>query len=123
MVNNRLYLKCYDCGAKLFLGKSMMDGYYTGGFFDAKQLSDFFGEHTYCIKGENGPYSDGDFKLEYEDPFECPKCKGAIDADDKYCRHCGQLVVWDDGKKPKKEWIKGEDGAFQFMEVKPEAEA
>lgn len=103
MANNRLYLKCYCCGKTLFLGKSFLSGYFTDGLLDIKDLNNFFDDHSYCIEGENGPYSDGDFKLEYEFPFECPKCKGPIDADDKYCRHCGQLVVWEEDIKQKEE--------------------
>ena len=92
MANNRLYLKCIDCGATLFLGKTFLDGYYTNGLVDVEGINKFFDEHKYCHEGEIGPFSDGDFKLEYEFPYECPHCQGAVDPGDKFCRSCGKNI-------------------------------
>lgn len=27
---------------------------------------------------------------------DCPECKEAIDIGDRYCRHCGQKLKWED---------------------------
>lgn len=95
MANNRLYLKCICCGETYFLGKSFLDGYFTDGFVDQKDLNKFFDDHEYCHNGDKGPWTDGDFRLEYEDPIQCIVCKGPIDPDDKYCRHCGREITED----------------------------
>ena len=26
--------------------------------------------------------------------FACGECRGAIDSQDKYCRHCGRRIIW-----------------------------
>lgn len=31
--------------------------------------------------------------------YVCGECHGAIDSNDKFCKHCGQLVCWDEQNK------------------------
>ena len=31
--------------------------------------------------------------------YECGACRGAIDPNDKYCRHCGRELKWDEDEK------------------------
>ena len=93
MANNRLYLKCICCGGEYFLGKSFLSGYCTDGFVHPKELDEFFDKHTYCHNGDKGPWTDGDFRLVYEDPMTCEVCKEPIDPDDKFCRHCGRKIM------------------------------
>ena len=91
MANNRLYLKCAICGKEFFLGKTFLDGYYNC-HTDMHGLNKFFDEHKYCHEGERECFSDGDFRLEYEIPWECPWCKKPVDPEDKFCRHCGKPI-------------------------------
>ena len=52
MANNRIYLRCQACGDTLFLGKTLLEGYwyesYDGVSLQAK-LNEFFMKHNYCL--------------------------------------------------------------------------
>ena len=89
MANNRIYLRCNECGEMLYLGKSFLQGYYWVNYGKENgdpnsppledRLNEFFHKHTYC--GDNG--SDGDYSIEYEFPIDsvarkvvpCNACK------------------------------------------------
>ena len=66
MANNRIYLRCKNCGKGFFLGKCYggsyftEDDYYKEGIIIA--LNNFYEEHCFCNKG----ISEND--LEYYEP-------------------------------------------------------
>lgn len=84
MANNRIFIRCRNCGEALFLGKTFWDGYYWnayGGPPLEERLNKFYTEHTYCSKekAKSVPYdeevwpieggyenSDGAFEIVYE---------------------------------------------------------
>ena len=70
MANNRIYLRCKECGGELFLGKHFGGPYYWTDYSEAngleprplgKQLNDFFEKH-YLECGAD----EWLFELEYE---------------------------------------------------------
>ena len=58
MANNRLYIRCKQCGEVIYLAKhfggSLHTADYNGDFID--KLNDFWEEHCYCLQG-NEHYS------------------------------------------------------------------
>ena len=70
MADNRMYLRCKNCGEAFFLGKRLGDGYYTRDFYYAdgsmiKRLNEFYDKHEW-------EYSDG--REEREDRLESVDC-------------------------------------------------
>ena len=66
MANNRIYLRCKDCGAEFFLGKRFGEEYYISDYpSDEKplkgRLNDFYEKHYMC--GMKGP---DNFEMTYE---------------------------------------------------------
>lgn len=58
MANNRIYLRCKQCGATLFLGKHSMAEYHWENYRDETShledfLNKFFEEHCWCDKELN----------------------------------------------------------------------
>ena len=56
MANNRIYLRCKQCGDVLYLGKTFSGGYsYTD--YDninlVEKLNEFYGKHEFCIEELN----------------------------------------------------------------------
>ncbi len=55
MANNRLYIRCKNCGKKLFIGKHFVDGWYVGNYnenYDKKfgeAINNFHNEHLQCF--------------------------------------------------------------------------
>lgn len=104
MANNRIYLRCNECGEKLFLGKSFLMGYYWTNYGKLNgdpnsppledELNEFFIKHRYC--GDNP--TDGDYSIDYETPINtvarkvvlCEECRYGIRRYGKYlCGHWG----------------------------------
>ena len=56
MANNRIYLRCKQCGETLFLGKCGLSEYYWQFFGEHQdthledELNDFFKKHCFCEK-------------------------------------------------------------------------
>lgn len=65
MANNRIYIKCDQCGRRFCLAKSYGDGFYVNNEFDEILLNEFFEVHAFCMGGK-GVGTEGDFSLEYE---------------------------------------------------------
>ena len=77
MADDRLWLKCKECGEKLFLGKffySFEGGFYWQNYGEKPEhledgLNAFYNKHFFCgdrdIEQRDGPYY-GNFKLIYE---------------------------------------------------------
>lgn len=79
MANNRMYLRCKNCGDILLLGTTMSNGY---GTFDKEiyyKLNAFYDNHNFCDKDKNineilycdtplGKYNHNDniFEIAYE---------------------------------------------------------
>lgn len=63
MADNRIYLKCRNCGDTLFLGKRIGFGYYWRRYNDDRplevRLNEFYEAHEYCGKPDC-------FEIEYE---------------------------------------------------------
>ena len=80
MANNRIYLRCKNCGDGFFLGKSYGINYYTDDVYYkdnfVKELNKFYEEHCLCnkeINKEMVKYLEPRFKKEekhYENNFE-----------------------------------------------------
>ena len=80
MANNRMYLRCKNCGKGFFLGKCFgwqygtNENYYKYGFIN--ELNKFYSEHCGCDKEEDKrdiEYLEPKFKKEdrhYENQFE-----------------------------------------------------
>lgn len=58
MADNRMWLKCRECGDKVLLGKCFSGRY--GMFHTEKEIDEFFNKHIGCEPWEN------QFELEYE---------------------------------------------------------
>lgn len=71
MADNRIYMRCSVCGAKLFLGKSFMDGcYYANyqpelGSLETK-LNRFYDEHMHLDDPEQYNLLGTNFYIEHE---------------------------------------------------------
>ena len=85
MADNRIYLRCKECGKKLFLGKRLGIGYYWNNYGKEnneskandpnwkkqddrpleERLNEFFEEHEFC-----GDSIDYQFEIAYESPPE-----------------------------------------------------
>ena len=52
MANNRIFIRCKECGKYLFLGKGFGGAYYTSNKFYDKDLTtslnEFYDEHAFC---------------------------------------------------------------------------
>lgn len=62
MANNRIWLKCKECNDKLFLGKTLGEGYFYHNYTAvalSDKLNEFYDKHDFC--GENC------FVLEYDE--------------------------------------------------------
>lgn len=80
MANNRIYLRCKNCGKGFFLGKCFgwqygtSEAYYKHGFIN--ELNKFYSEHCGCVNEEDKidiEYLEPRFKKEdrdYENQFE-----------------------------------------------------
>lgn len=53
MANNRMYIRCKQCGSIIFLAKCYLDGYYTNSIDSDDRLNEFFDEHAFCGKPIN----------------------------------------------------------------------
>lgn len=53
MANNRMYLRCKNCGEVLLLGKTMGNGYYCYSSEIYYRLEEFYDEHNFCDKDKN----------------------------------------------------------------------
>lgn len=52
MANNRIYLRCKQCGDTLYLGKTFDSTYYYRDYDEknlVNKLNDFYVEHSYCM--------------------------------------------------------------------------
>lgn len=75
MANNRIYLRCKQCGKTLFLGKGFGGSYYTSSeFYKNKDLleslNQFYEEHTWCDRFQ---LSEKEIKEILEDTYNEPK--------------------------------------------------
>lgn len=79
MANNRMYLRCKNCGDILLLGTTMSNGYATCDKEIYYKLNNFYDEHNFCDKIKNtdeilycdtplGEYNHNDniFEIAYE---------------------------------------------------------
>lgn len=51
MANNRIYIRCKNCGEALFLGKKFGEAYYYVNYHGStleKDLNDFYEKHDWC---------------------------------------------------------------------------
>lgn len=53
MANNRMYLRCKQCGEILFLGSTMRDGYSLENKNIYNDLNNFYSQHNWCSKEKN----------------------------------------------------------------------
>ncbi|MDO5003595.1 MAG: hypothetical protein Q4E39_05160 [bacterium] len=53
MANNRMYIRCKQCGEILFIGKTMSDGYYLSNKNIYNDLNCFYSQHNWCSKEKN----------------------------------------------------------------------
>ena len=53
MANNRMYLRCKNCGEVLLLGKTMSNGYSVYSDTICDDLNEFYDEHNFCDKDKN----------------------------------------------------------------------
>ena len=58
MANNRIYLRCKNCGDGIFLGKCFGAGYFTNDRYYGdntmiEKLNQFYEDHTFCDKPLN----------------------------------------------------------------------
>lgn len=70
MADNRMYLRCKNCGEAFFLGKRLGDCYYTQDFYYTdgsmiKRLNEFYDKHE---------WEDSDGREEREDRWEGVDC-------------------------------------------------
>lgn len=71
MANNRLYIRCKECGKIHFIAKHYSDGWYTDEIYEgfnesaAKFLNNIYDEHDVCFALSN--YGDEIFELITED--------------------------------------------------------
>lgn len=67
MANNRMSLRCEECGAEIVIAKRLGGGYYRSSTFSAAALDAFLEKHEHCtLMGESVP----PFTLQYEYPEE-----------------------------------------------------
>lgn len=93
MANNRLFLRCRNCGEKIMIGKHMMD---TWAYYDPYELglkiNDFFEKHTWCENGFN------DFELCVEVPHDSQtECEYPVELGSKTvvrkdCSKCSRFI-------------------------------
>ncbi|MBR2999706.1 MAG: Lar family restriction alleviation protein [Oscillospiraceae bacterium] len=95
MADNRIYLKCKDCGATFFLGKRFQGEYYTeeyaayNGVPMTDRINKFYEDHYNC--GGNGV---DNFELEYEDTQSYwPEEVWETSDDLKPCPFCGRKPI------------------------------
>lgn len=93
MANNRIWLRCKQCGECLFLGKHFMGEYYWANYSNEDvhledKLNDFFEKHCWCEEPYNkqhdygetpvGKYTTWDTKYEiayeFDDNTRCKNC-------------------------------------------------
>lgn len=76
MAQNRIYLKCRVCGAKLFLGKNFGGSYFYTNYFSLRdknapsleqQLNEFYHHHNDCGLGTIEWHFGSHYDIEYED--------------------------------------------------------
>lgn len=91
MANNRLFLRCRNCGAKIMIGKHLMDSWaYYDPYELGLKINDFFEKHTWCEDGYN------DFELCVEVPHYM-ECGYSIELEDKTvikkdCNKCNSYI-------------------------------
>lgn len=83
MANNRIYLRCRQCGEVLFLGKSFCEGYYYRDYSKTplpleKKLNDFYDVHTYCDREKTEAPFKWDEKC-FHMPDDCFESDGSFD--------------------------------------------
>jgi len=79
MANNRMYIRCKECGEILFIGKTMSDGYYLSNENIYNDLNSFYEQHNWCSKEKNlsdinycgtplgiEDHNDNNFEIAYE---------------------------------------------------------
>lgn len=64
MANNRLYIKCNNCGGMLFIGKHFLEGWYVGDYNEnynkkfGEVINDFHDKHIECFyERYDNPYT------------------------------------------------------------------
>ena len=81
MANNRVWLKCLNCGEKLYLGKRMGDAQYW--WYDygdgelGRQLNEFYKKHADCVYRENGAIDN--YTIEFEVATNANKIRAMTD--------------------------------------------
>ena len=73
MANNRLYIRCRQCGQTVFIGKHFGGSLSTGCVDIVQSLNEFYDKHFYC---GNSMYS-----LELCEEFPCEMTENCIDSD------------------------------------------
>lgn len=79
MANNRMFIRCKQCGEILGIGKTMSDGYYLSNKNILNDLNTFYGQHNWCNKEKNmsdisycdtplgiDDHNDNNFEIAYE---------------------------------------------------------
>ena len=79
MANNRMYIRCKQCGEILFIGKTMSNGYYLSNENICNDLNCFYSQHNWCSKEKNmsdidycdtplgiDDHNDNNFEIAYE---------------------------------------------------------
>lgn len=71
MADNRIYMKCATCGAKLFLGKSHFNGAYYENYSQdegslEEKLNKFYDEHMHLDDTQNYNLLGTNFYIEHE---------------------------------------------------------
>lgn len=115
MANNRLYIRCKQCGETLAIGKHFNDAMYTYGDI-TEHLNRFYEKHYYCQPGNGRMYNlelceefpgqmtdnpvddlgnfwlaDGE-RIQRETTYtETSECLHGTDCPAKKCNHCGEL--------------------------------
>lgn len=85
--------RCVCCGKPIPEGSQVCDKCVRTVTQQAKKIEDL--EERVAIMGE-GPQT---AEAEMEGGgntwwYVCGECRGAIDACDEYCRHCGRKIAW-----------------------------
>ena len=87
MANNRLYIRCKQCGDVIFIGKHFCDSLKLSAepetFVNA--LNDFYYEHYYCQNGVKEYRNSPIYSLELCEEFPGEMTDSHFDDENNYC--------------------------------------
>ena len=79
MANNRMFIRCKQCGEIFLIGKTMRNGYYLSNENILNDLNTFYEQHNWCNKEKNmndisycdtplgiDDHNDNNFEIAYE---------------------------------------------------------